>query len=199
MFAKRKILHSNMITANADTDCEEEQRISAQEVTLLSNAYLTPAQRAHLISGTFRALPADAQNATIVAYTQAVDTAAAAAAAASDRQSSHESAYMQVHFQNLVVRLELDIERLKSGRLKAHERAAAAETERDFLKMRNEGLQAFVEKLQMADAAERAALLQCPEAEIRRLLAPAHPPRKRRREPFVPAADRIQRAQGSPD
>ena len=187
-----------MITASADTDREEAQDISAQEVTLLMNPYLTRAQRVHLISNTFRALPAAAQNAIDTAvHAQAVDTlaaaAAAAAAAASDRQSLHESAYMQVHFQELVVRNELDIERLESGRLKAHkravlrlegdisrlyagslkthERAAAAETERDFLKRRNEGLQAFVEKLQMADAAERAALLQCPEAEMRRLSA----------------------------
>jgi hypothetical protein len=70
-----------------------------------------------------------------------------------------------------VLRLEGDISRLYAGSLKTHERAAAAETERDFLKRRNEGLQAFVEKLQMADAAERAALLQCPEAEMRRLSA----------------------------
>ena len=82
-----------------------------------------------------------------------------------------------------VASLDTTVDLLVILNVQAENRTDAAEAERDFLKTRNEGLQAFVEKLQMADAAERAALLQCPEAEIRRLLAPAHPPRKRRREP----------------
>jgi hypothetical protein len=99
-----------------------------------------------------------------------------------DRFVTREEALISNH-EGRIARNENELERLDDARLNAHERAAAAEARFADLSKRNEGLQAFVEKLQMADAAERAALLQCPGAEIRRLLAPAHPPRKRRREP----------------
>jgi hypothetical protein len=69
-----------------------------------------------------------------------------------------------------VASLDSTVDILVNLNLQAEDRTDAAEAERDFLKRRNEGLQAFVEKLQVADAAERDALLQCPTAEIRRLL-----------------------------
>ena len=50
-----------------------------------------------------------------------------------------------------VASLDTTVDLLVILNVQAENRTDAAEAERDFLKRRNEGLQAFVEKLQMAD------------------------------------------------
>ena len=85
-----------------------------------------------------------------------------------DRFVTREEALISNH-EGRIARNENELERLDDARLNAHERAAAAEARFADLSKWNEGLQAFVGKLQMADAAERAALLQCPDASWRRL------------------------------
>ena len=141
-------------------------------VTHLLSPHLTQEMRENLASDAFLALPAPAQSATVVAYAQAVDLAAAAAAdrqstaaaAAQERESiknkdfMNNSAHQQASLQNLVVRLEGDVERLDAERLKMLERAVAAETERDLLKSQ-------VRKFFDSRASNRAGPLQDPEAE----------------------------------
>ena len=149
-------------------------------VTHLLSPHLTQEMRDNLASDAFLALPAPAQSATIRAYAQAVDLAAAAAtdrqstaaAVASERHSlkckdeSRNMAYMQASLQDRVVRLEADVERLDAERLKMLERAVAAETERDLLKSQ-------VRKFFDSRASNRAGPLQDPEAETSLVAAPA--------------------------
>ena len=125
------------------------------------------------------ALPSPAQSATINAYAQAVDLAAAAAqerestaaAVASERHSlkckdeSRNMAYMQASLQDRVVRLEADVERLDAERLKMLERAVAAETERDLLRSHVRKMKSHVRKIYDSRASNRAGPLQDPEAE----------------------------------
>ena len=117
-------------------------------VTHLMSPHLTQEMRDTLVSDAFLALPSPAQSATIRAYAQAIDLAAAAAqerestaaAVASERHSLKckeeclDSAHMQASLEKDVVRLEGDVERLEAERLKMLERAVAAEKERDLLK-----------------------------------------------------------------
>ena len=147
-------------------------------VTHLMSPHLTQEMRDTLVSDAFLALPSPAQSATIRAYAQAIEMAAAAAqerestavAVASERHSlkckdeSRNMAYMQASLQDRVVRLEADVERLDAERLKMLERAVAAETERDLLK-------SHVRKFYDSRASNRAGPLQDPEAET--LFAPA--------------------------
>ena len=141
-------------------------------VTHLLSPHLTQEMRDNLASDAFLALPSPAQSATIRAYAQAIDLAAAAAqerestaaAVASERHSLKckeeclDSAHMQASLEKDVVRLEADIERLDAERLKMLERAVAAEKERDLLK-------AHVRKIYDSRVPNRAALLRNPEAE----------------------------------
>ena len=141
-------------------------------VTHLMSPHLTQEMRDNLVSDAFLALPSPAQNATIRAYAQAIEMAAAAAtdrqsttvAVASERHSlkckdeSRNMAYMQASLQDRVVRLEADVERLDAERLKMLERAVAAEKERDLLK-------AHVRKIYDSRVPNRAAPLRNPEAE----------------------------------
>ena len=146
----------------------------------LMSPHLTQEMRDTLVSDAFLALPSSAQSATINAYAQAVDLAAAAAtdrqstaaAVASERHSlkckdeSLDMAYMQTSLQNDVVRLEEDVARLESKRLKLLERAVAAETERDLFK-------SHVQKIYDSRASNSAGPLQDPEAETSLVAAPA--------------------------
>ena len=130
-------------------------------VTHLLSPHLTQEMRDNLASDAFLALPAPAQSATIVAYAQAIDLAAAAAQereSIKNKDFINNSAHQQVSLQNTVVRLEGDVERLGAERLKMLERAVAAETERDLLK-------AHVRKIYDSRASNRAGPLQDPEAE----------------------------------
>ena len=130
-------------------------------VTHLMSPHLTQEMRDNLASDAFLALPAPAQSATIVAYAQAIETAAAAAQereSIKNKDFINNSAHQQVSLQNTVVRLEGDVERLDAERLKMLERAVAAETERDLLK-------AHVRKIYDSRASNRAGPLQDPEAE----------------------------------
>ena len=149
-------------------------------VTHLMSPHLTQEMRDTLVSDAFLALSSPAQSATIRAYAQAIDLAAAAAqerestaaAVASERHSlkckdeSRNMAYMQASLQDRVVRLEADVERLDAERLKMLERAVAAETERDLLKSQ-------VRKFFDSRASNRAGPLQDPEAETSLVAAPA--------------------------
>ena len=149
-------------------------------VTHLMSPHLTQEMRDNLVSDAFLALPSPAQSATIRAYAQAIEMAAAAAtdrqsttvAVASERHSlkckdeSRNMAYMQASLQDRVVRLEADVERLDAERLKMLERAVAAETERDLLKSQ-------VRKFFDSRASNRAGPLQDPEAETSLVAAPA--------------------------
>ena len=149
-------------------------------VTHLMSPHLTQEMRDNLASDAFLALPAPAQSATIVAYAQAIEMAAAAAtdrqstavAVASERHSLKckdeclDSAHMLASLEKDVVRLEADVERLDAERLKMLERAVAAETERDLLK-------AHVRKIYDSRASNRAGPLQDPEAETSLVAAPA--------------------------
>ena len=149
-------------------------------VTHLMSPHLTQEMRDNLASDAFLALPSPAQSATIRAYAQAIETAAAAAqerestaaAVASERHSlkckdeSRNMAYMQASLQDRVVRLEADVERLDAERLKMLERAVAAETERELLKSQ-------VRKFFDSRASNRAGPLRDPEAETSLVAAPA--------------------------
>jgi TolA-binding protein len=138
-------------------------------VTHLMSPHLTQEMRDNLASDAFLALPAPAQSATIVAYAQAIETAAAAAQereSIKNKDFINNSAHQQVTLQNTVVRLEGDVERLGAERLKMLERAVAAETERDLLK-------AHVRKIYDSRASNRAGPLQDPEAETSLVAAPA--------------------------
>ena len=130
-------------------------------VTHLMSPHLTQEMRDNLASDAFLALPAPAQSATIVAYAQAIETAAAAAQereSIKNKDFINNSAHQQASLQNLVVRLEGDVERLDAERLKMLERAVAAEKERDLLK-------AHVRKIYDSRVPNRAAPLRNPEAE----------------------------------
>ena len=121
-------------------------------VTHLMSPHLTQEMRDNLASDAFLALPAPAQSATIVAYAQAIETAAAAAQereSIKNKDFINNSAHQQVTLQNTVVRLEGDVERLGAERLKMLESAVAAETERDLLK-------AHVRKIYDSRASNRA-------------------------------------------
>ena len=158
-------------------------------VTHLMSPHLTQEMRDTLVSDAFLELPAPAQSATIVAYAQAIEMAAAAAtdrqstavAVASERHSLKckeeclDSAHMQASLEKDVVRLEGDVERLDAERLKMLERAVAAETERDLLK-------AHVRKIYDSRASNRAGPLQDPEAEtpFAPALMPSSPVARRR-------------------
>ena len=138
-------------------------------VTHLMSPHLTQEMRDNLASDVFLALPAPAQSATIGAYAQAIETAAAAAQereSIKNKDFINNSAHQQVTLQNTVVRLEGDVERLGAERLKMLERAVAAETERDLLK-------AHVRKIYDSRASNRAGPLQDPEAETSLVAAPA--------------------------
>ena len=138
-------------------------------VTHLMSPHLTQEMRDNLASDAFLALPAPAQSATIVAYAQAIETAAAAAQereSIKNKDFINNSAHQQVTLQNTVVRLEGDVERLGAERLKMLERAVAAETERDLLK-------AHVRKIYDSRASNRAGPLQDPEAETSLVAASA--------------------------
>ena len=149
-------------------------------VTHLMSPHLTQEMRDTLVSDAFLALSSPAQSATIRAYAQAIETAAAAAqerestaaAVASERHSLKckeeclDSAHMQASLEKDVVRLEGDVERLEAERLKMLERAVAAETERDLLK-------SHVQKIYDSRASNRAGPLQDPEAETSLVAAPA--------------------------
>ena len=138
-------------------------------VTHLMSPHLTQEMRDNLASDAFLALPAPAQSATIVAYAQAIETAAAAAQereSIKNKDFINNSAHQQVSLQNTVVRLEGDVERLDAERLKMLERAVAAETERDLLK-------AHVRKIYDSRASNRAGPLRDPEAETSLVAAPA--------------------------
>ena len=130
-------------------------------VTHLMSPHLTQEMRDNLASDAFLALPAPAQSATIVAYAQAIETAAAAAQereSIKNKDSINNRAHMQASLQDRVVRLEADVERLDAERLKMLGRAVAAETERDLFKSQ-------VRKLFDSRASNRAGPLQDPEAE----------------------------------
>ena len=138
-------------------------------VTHLMSPHLTQEMRDTLVSDAFLELPAPAQSATIVAYAQAIDLAAAAAQereSIKNKDFINNSAHQQVSLQNTVVRLEGDVERLDAERLKMLERAVRAETERDLLK-------AHVRKIYDSRASNRAGPLQDPEAETSLVAAPA--------------------------
>lgn len=138
-------------------------------VTHLLSPHLTQEMRDNLASDAFLALPAPAQSATIRAYAQAIETAAAAAQereSIKNKDFMNNSAHQQASLQNLVVRLEGDVERLDAERLKMLERAVAAETERDLLKSQ-------VRKFFDSRASNRAGPLQDPEAETSLVAAPA--------------------------
>ena len=138
-------------------------------VTHLMSPHLTQEMRDNLASDAFLALPAPAQSATIVAYAQAIEMAAAAAQereSIKNKDFINNSAHQQVSLQNTVVRLEGDVERLDAERLKMLERAIAAETERDLLK-------SHVQKIYDSRASNRAGPLQDPEAETSLVAAPA--------------------------
>ena len=138
-------------------------------VTHLMSPHLTQEMRDTLVSDAFLALPAPAQSATIVAYAQAIETAAAAAQereSIKNKDSINNSAHQQASLQDRVVRLEGDVERLDAERLKLLERAVAAETERDLLK-------AHVRKIYDSRVPNRAGPLQDPEAETSLVAAPA--------------------------
>ena len=130
-------------------------------VTHLLSPHLTQEMRDNLASDAFLALPSPAQSATIRAYAQAIETAAAAAQereSIKNKDSINNSAHQQASLQDRVVRLEGDVERLDAERLKLLERAVAAETERDLLK-------AHVRKIYDSRVPNRAAPLRNPEAE----------------------------------
>ena len=160
----------------------------------LMSPHLTQEMRDTLVSDAFLALPSSAQSATIKAYAQAVDLAAAAAtdrqstaaAVASERHSLKckdeclDSAHMQASLEKDVVRLEGDVERLDAERLKMLERAVAAETERDLLK-------SHVRKFYDSRASNRAGPLQDPEAET--LFAPALMPSAEAASPKCQASE----------
>ena len=138
-------------------------------VTHLMSPHLTQEMRDTLVSDAFLALPSPAQSATIRAYAQAIETAAAAAQereSIKNKDFMNNSAHQQASLQNLVVRLEGDVERLDAERLKMLERAVAAETERDLLKSQ-------VRKFFDSRASNRAGPLQDPEAETSLVAAPA--------------------------
>jgi hypothetical protein len=149
-------------------------------VTHLMSPHLTQEMRDTLVSDAFLALSSPAQSATIRAYAQAIDLAAAAAqerestaaAVASERHSLKckeeclDSAHMQASLEKDVVRLEGDVERLEAERLKMLERAVAAEKERDLLK-------SHVRKIYDSRVSNRAGPLQDPEAETSLVAAPA--------------------------
>ena len=138
-------------------------------VTHLLSPHLTQEMRDNLASDAFLALPSPAQSATIRAYAQAIETAAAAAQereSIKNKDFMNNSAHQQASLQNLVVRLEGDVERLDAERLKMLERAVAAETERDLLKSQ-------VRKFFDSRASNRAGPLQDPEAETSLVAAPA--------------------------
>ena len=149
-------------------------------VTHLLSPHLTQEMRDNLASDAFLALPSPAQSATINAYAQAIEMAAAAAtdrqstavAVASERHSLKckdeclDSAHMLASLEKDVVRLEADVERLDAERLKMLERAVAAETERELLK-------AHVRKFYDSRASNRAGALRDPEAETSLVAAPA--------------------------
>ena len=155
-------------------------------VTHLMSPHLTQEMRDTLVSDAFLELPAPAQSATIVAYAQAIDLAAAAA---QERESiddlreklekstleACDAAHMQTHFEKIAVGLEEELEPLKEERLRLLERAVRAETERDLLK-------AQVRKIYGARASNRAGPLQDPEAEtpFAPALMPSSPVARRR-------------------
>ena len=152
-------------------------------VTHLMSPHLTQEMRDNLASDAFLALPAPAQSATIVAYAQAIETAAAAAQereSIKNKDFINNSAHQQVTLQNTVVRLEGDVERLDAERLKMLERAVAAETERDLLK-------SHVQKIYDSRASNRAGPLQDPEAET--LFAPALMPAAEAASPKCQASE----------
>ena len=162
-------------------------------VTHLMSPHLTQEMRDNLASDAFLALPAPAQSATIVAYAQAIETAAAAAQereSIKNKDFINNSAHQQVSLQNTVVRLEGDVERLGAERLKMLERAVAAETERDLLK-------AHVRKIYDSRASNRAGPLQDPEAETR--FAPALMPPSPVAAPAAEAASPKCQASEPPD
>ena len=173
-------------------------------VTHLMSPHLTQEMRDTLVSDAFLALPSSAQSATINAYAQAVDLAAAAAtdrqstaaAVASERHSLKckdeclDSAHMQASLEKDVVRLEEEIKRLDAERLKMLERAVAAETERDLLK-------AHVRKIYDSRASNRAGPLQDPEAETP--FAPALMPSSPVAAPAAEAASPKCQASEPPD
>ena len=145
-------------------------------VTHLMSPHLTQEMRDNLASDAFLALPSPAQSATIRAYAQAIETAAAAAQereSIKNKDSINNSAHMQASLQNLVVRLEGDVERLDAERLKMLERAVAAETERDLLRSHVRKMKSHVRKIYDSRASNRAGPLQDPEAETSLVAAPA--------------------------
>jgi hypothetical protein len=80
--------------------------------------------------------------------------------------------------QSQIIRLERELEHeRKTARrreLKADRAAAAAETERDLLKSKVDGLEAFISKLHLCTrAVERNALIRDSQGEIRKLMAAA--------------------------
>ena len=180
-------------------------------VTHLMNPHLTQEMRDTLASDAFLALPAPAQSATIVAYAQAVDLAAAAAtdrqstaaAVASERHSLKckdeclDSAHMLASLEKDVVRLEEEVGRLDAERLKMLERAVAAETERDLLRSHVRKMKSHVRKIYDSRASNRAGPLQDPEAETR--FAPALMPPSPVAAPAAEAASPKCQASEPPD
>ncbi len=173
-------------------------------VTHLMSPHLTQEMRDTLVSDAFLALPSPAQSATIRAYAQAIEMAAAAAtdrqstaaAVASERHSLKckdeclDSAHMLASLEKDVVRLEEEVGRLDAERLKMLERAVAAETERDLLKSQ-------VRKFYDSRASNRAGPLQDPEAETR--FAPALMPSSPVAAPAAEAASPKCQASEPPD
>ena len=162
-------------------------------VTHLMSPHLTQEMRDTLVSDAFLALPSPAQSATIRAYAQAIETAAAAAQereSIKNKDFINNSAHQQVTLQNTVVRLEGDVERLGAERLKMLERAVAAETERDLLK-------AHVRKIYDSRVSNRAGPLQDPEAETP--FAPALMPSSPVAAPAAEAASPKCQASEPPD
>ena len=143
-------------------------------VTHLLSPHLTQEMRDNLASDAFLALPSPAQNATIRAYAQAIETAAAAAQereSIKNKDSINNSAHMQASLQDRVVRLEADVERLDAERLKMLERAVAAEKERDLLKahVRRRGDMADApddELVKMREKLEKSTLEACDAAHM---------------------------------
>ena len=162
-----------------DSGSQPGQKLLLAMMTPLMSPHLTQEMRDTLVSDAFLALPAPAQSATIRAYAQAVDLAAAAAtdrqstaaAVASERHSLKckdeclDSAHMLASLEKDVVRLEEEVGRLDAERLKMLERAVAAETERDLLRSHVRKMKSHVRKIYDSRASNRAGPLQDPEAE----------------------------------
>ena len=176
----------------------------AMMMTPLMSPHLTQEMRDTLVSDAFLALPSPAQSATIAAYAQAIDLAAAAAQERESIKNKDDlreklekatldalsAAHMEAHFRELYRECWDELQPLKKARLKLLERAVRAETERDLLK-------AHVRKIYDSRASNRAGPLQDPEAETR--FAPALMPSSPVAAPAAEAASPKCQASEPPD